>query len=372
MKRMVFILPGILAFVVTQYARLNPTWTEQVYSRAVYPMLSSAVGFLPSLVRFSVAEWVALLFVLFCVGYIVFYVWKIAVGGRRRVKTGGEVSKKPGRWLVLYRGAVGAVAIFSMVYFLFTALCGLNYYRYNFTVYTGYEVEKSSVGELEQLCVSLADSANQAREQLGEGADLAASDSGDFDRCVEESVLAMRKLAERYPVLERSWYSEPKPVMMSGLMSDAGIAGIFFPFTMESNVNDDAPLFTLPSTMAHELVHQCGFMREDEANFVAYLACKQSDDPLMRYSGFYLAFVHSTSALRKVDPEAASNVMAGLSPAVKRDMLENDRFWAEHEGVVNEVSTKMNDTYLKANNQTDGVSSYGRMVDLLLAEQRAG
>ncbi|HPE16562.1 MAG TPA: DUF3810 family protein, partial [Oscillospiraceae bacterium] len=31
---------------------------------------------------------------------------------------------------------------------------------------------------------------------------------------------------------------------------------------------------------------------------------------------------------------------------------------------------RMNDAYLKANAQRDGVKSYGRMVDLLLAEYR--
>jgi hypothetical protein len=31
----------------------------------------------------------------------------------------------------------------------------------------------------------------------------------------------------------------------------------------------------------------------------------------------------------------------------------------------------VNDTYLKAQGQTQGVRSYGRMVDLLLAERRA-
>ncbi|WP_341408277.1 DUF3810 family protein [Acetobacterium bakii] len=31
---------------------------------------------------------------------------------------------------------------------------------------------------------------------------------------------------------------------------------------------------------------------------------------------------------------------------------------------------EINDAYLKANNQTDGVNSYGKMVNLLLAEQR--
>ncbi|MEG0418061.1 DUF3810 domain-containing protein [Gordonibacter sp.] len=369
--RLLFLLPGIGALLVTLYAQGNPDWTEQVYSRMVYPVLSAAVGFLPSLVRFSVAEWWVALFLLFCFWYVVHCIRRIVVGRGVLSRKAPEASGNLGRGVILYRSVVGALAIASMLYFAFTTLCGLNYYRHTFTSYTGYGVEQSSVEELEQLCVSLAGGLNQTRERLGQDVDLVASDREDFDQCAQDSVSAIRALAEQYPVLERPLYSEPKPVALSGLMSDAGIAGIFFPFTMESNVNDDIPLFTIPSTMTHELAHQCGFMREDEANFIAYLACKQADDPLARYSGQYLAFVHSVSALRKVDSEAASGVLSGLSLTVQYDMAENDRFWDEHEGAITEISNAANDTYLKANSQADGVSSYGRMVDLLLAEQRA-
>jgi hypothetical protein len=37
---------------------------------------------------------------------------------------------------------------------------------------------------------------------------------------------------------------------------------------------------------------------------------------------------------------------------------------------VAEKADAVNNTYLKSNNQEDGVKSYGRMVDLLLAERR--
>lgn len=366
-KRLLLVLPGIVAYAVTLYAQQNPAWTEQVYSQTVYPVLSSVVGFLPSLVRFSLTEWVILLFIVGCVGYVAYYVRAVVKGGARgKGDTPGE-----SRVAILYRGVVGAVAIASVLYFLFTALCGLNYYRYTFSSYTGYAVEQSSVAELEQLCVSLANDANQAREEVGDDVDLLATTPEDFDSAAQNSVGAIQALAEDYPVLERPLYSEPKPVVLSRLMSDAGIAGMFFPFTLESNINDDIPLYTMPSTMAHELAHQCGFMREDEANFISYLACKRSDDALMRYSGLNLAFTYSINALRRVDSEAATEVLASLSPAVRSDLDGNNRFWQEHQGIINEVSQTANDTYLKANNQTDGVSSYGRMVDLLLAEQRS-
>lgn len=399
-KRLVFVLLGIAAYLTTLYAQRHPDWTEQAYSHVAYPVLSSIAGFLPSLVRFSVAEWVALLFVLFCLWYVVHVVRAIVKGGRAaamrpdtagpsceaageaphaagepcgaEVGAGRAASTRPyGRGVMLYRGVVGALAIACVSYAAFTALCGLNYYRLPFSSHLGYDVEQSSVEELEGLCASLADGLGQARAEIGEGVDLATSAGADFDRYAQSAVAATARLAEQYPVLDRPFYSEPKPVLASGLMSDAGIAGMFFPFTMESNINDDIPLFTLPSTMAHELAHQCGFMREDEANFIAYLTCKQSDDPLMRYSGLYLAFSHSLSALWRVDPQAASALRASLPEAVQRDIEGNARFWAQHEGAVSDASQAMNDAYLKANNQADGVSSYGRMVDLLLAEQRA-
>lgn len=59
----------------------------------------------------------------------------------------------------------------------------------------------------------------------------------------------------------------------------------------------------IPVTMCHELSHLSGYMREDEANFIAFLACLQSDDPEFRYSGVYLASVHAMNALLTVDSD---------------------------------------------------------------------
>lgn len=364
LKRMLFLPLGAVALATTAYARQHPDWTEQAYSQAAYPALSSVVGFLPSLARFSVAEWVVALFLLFCAGYLGFYVRKLVVG-------------KGERLMVAYRAGMGAAAICCTVYFLFTALCGLNYYRHTFAEHAGYDVEEAGVDavqrqeELVALAASLADELGRTRAQLGDDADLFDVQPGQFERYARESVEAMRKLAAQYPALERPLYSPPKPVIASKLLSYANIGGMFFPFTMESNINVDNPLFVIPWTMAHELAHQCGFMREDEANFIAYLACRQSDDALMRYSGYVLAYDNAISALRRVDPEAASAISLGLSAAVQRDLAGRAQHWAKYEGPVQNVSNAANDTYLKANDQADGMQSYGRMVDLLLAEQRA-
>ncbi|MEG1621552.1 MAG: DUF3810 family protein, partial [Oscillospiraceae bacterium] len=58
------------------------------------------------------------------------------------------------------------------------------------------------------------------------------------------------------------------------------------------------------------------------------------------------------------------------SDEVKRDFQIYSQYWKKYEGPVAEISNKVNDTYLKMNSQNDGVKSYGRMVDLLIADYK--
>ena len=59
-----------------------------------------------------------------------------------------------------------------------------------------------------------------------------------------------------------------------------------------------------------------------------------------------------------------------LNEDTVRNLKENTEFWNQYDGKVAEASNKINDTYLKMNDQQDGVKSYGQMVDLMLAYYR--
>ncbi len=355
-KRLLFILPGVVAYILNKYAQNHLDWAEQ-YSRSVYLMFSNAVGFLPSLVKFSISEWLVVVVLLFFISYIVYYVCKVIIS-------------KGARRMVVYRGTMEIVAMCSVIYFCFTVLGGLNYHRYSFLSYTEYHEENYSEEELVKLCKSLADEMGQAREKLGEDNDLMLQAPYDFNYYAQQSVLSIQMLAKKYPILEHSLYSTPKPVVMSKLMSRAGIQGNFCPFTLESNINVDMPVFIMPAAMTHELAHQCGFMHEDEASFISYLACKQQDDPMILYSGLFIAFDHSISVLKKVNSDKASEIMSSLSKTVQHDIVQHEQYWGKYEGIISNISIIVNNVYLKANNQTDGVNSYDKMVNLLLAEQR--
>jgi len=163
----------------------------------------------------------------------------------------------------------------------------------------------------------------------------------------------------------------PCPVTWSAAMSGTGIWGVYFPFTAEANVNVAIPEPFLAFTTTHEMAHQRGFAREDEANYIAYLACRAHPEAEFRYSGYLMALVHASRALAQESPELQREIMGSLSAGVKRDLQALDDFNRRHESSLERVSLKVNDLYLKANRQKDGDKSYGRVVDLLLAEYRA-
>jgi hypothetical protein len=271
----------------------------------------------------------------------------------------------------LIKGILNAFCAVGIVFFSYTLLGGLNYYRYTFSTYSNLEIKESTIDELYSLTKGLAIQADDLRTQI-----TSTDENGVFKLSESNYELARtagqayKQLAEDYPVLGGS-FGNPKPVLFSKLMSSTEITGIFFPFTMEANVNVDIPDYTIPDTMLHEMAHQRGFMREDEANFLAYLAGMKSGNLEFEYSATMQALVVAGNALYGKNPDKYFEIRALYSEGVIKDIRANSAYWTQNDDtVVSTVSNKINDTYLKANAQTDGVQSYGRMLDLLLAMYR--
>ena len=176
----------------------------------------------------------------------------------------------------------------------------------------------------------------------------------------------MENLGKTYPQLA-GWYPYPKPLAVSRILSVQQLCGVYSPFTVEANYNREMPLYNIPHTICHELSHLKGYMREDEANFIGYLACLSSSSPEFRYSGYLMGWVYAGNALAAEDPEGYLQLRSKLLPEVSQDLAYNNQFWDRFEGKAAEVSARINDSYLKAHRQEDGVKSYGRMVDLMLA-----
>jgi hypothetical protein len=311
----------------------------------IYPVMVGTVGRLFSLFPFSVIEVLLYLTALF----LLVGVWAILTGR-----------------LSFYRavGIVGRVLI--VIFFLFTVNCGVNYHRMPFSQRAGFETRESTEEELIELCNFLVEEINDAAEQISVDAEGHCIFEGNL---AYEARKAMQTAARDYRELE-GYYPDAKPVFSTWYLSYQLLQGVYSPFTVEANYNHGMPDQDKPSTICHELSHLKGFMREDEANFVSYLACRVSESPEFRYSGSILAYIYCGNALYDQNPEALRQVREKLCDQAIRDLLDHNAYWDTYRGKVAEVSDKVNDVYLKVNSQKEGTRSYGRMVDLLLAWKR--
>ncbi len=327
----------LAALALQAAARAIPGFGEW-YAVTIYPVIVGSVGRLFGIFPFSAVE--ILLYAL-----ILTAVWYIATHLRH-----------------LRKVLVRALFLVTGIFLLFTLNCGINYYRKPFSAYLDLDVHQSSKEELTSLCEMLTETIN---EYCDEGVTAQMS----INEANREGVAAMKRLGEEYPQLA-GFYPRPKPLLWSYLFSVQQLCGQYSPFTVEANYNREMTAYNIPHTICHELSHLRGFMREDEANFIGYLACIESDSGACQYSGYLTGWVYATNALAKTDMEAYRTLCKELDERAWADLRENNEFWAKYDGKAAEVSNQLNDTYLKINSQTDGVKSYGRMVDLMLAYER--
>ncbi|MDD2955016.1 MAG: DUF3810 domain-containing protein [Oscillospiraceae bacterium] len=338
------------------FCRYHPGFTERYISGGVYRALSQTIALLTGWLPYSLAEWSIVLGVPLIFLYIIRTVYIIC----------RFPAKRRGVWSSFAANFCCAAGIFSALY---VVLCGSQYYRCSFAELAGLTVRASSPQELGDFCEELTALTVSLREQVPEDGEGVSCGDASFYETARKTRLAMDLLAEDYPELA-GHYPAPKPVFFSRALSASNLEGIFCPFTMEANVNRDSTAFSRASTLCHEQVHLRGFIREDEANYIAYLACLRSDDPMIRYSGAMLATIHSMNQLYEVDRERFVQIHSSYSAGMLRDLSAHSAYWKQFEGKISDFGNRVNDVYLKANHQQDGVQSYGRMVDLLLAEYR--
>lgn len=359
LKRIYILLLFPLSLLLIFLARRSSFFAEQVYSLHIYKWLSQLISLITGLIPISLAE----LLILILPILLILLLTKFIIHLKK---------DKQNRKINALKGLINILCALSIGIFSFIILGGLNYYRYTFSYYSNLEIDKYSVEELYGLTKQLAGQANELRFQIS-----SVDDNDVFDlsisnyKLAKEANKAMKSLSKEYPVFS-GHYAPPKPVLLSEFLSRAEITGIFIPFTMEANVNVHVPDYVIPYTMLHEMAHQRGFMREDEANYIAYIAGMSSDNIEIMYSSTMLALISSANALYGQDKDLYFEIRDMYLDGIVNDIRANTDYWVKYEDtVVSTISNKINDTYLKANAQEDGVKSYGRMIDLLLARYRA-
>lgn len=347
------ILMAFLTWLITLFAKGSPDKVEKIYSSTIYPYIGKTVGKVSGIMPFSLGEIMVYITIIMVVVFILILI------------------VKP-RLIIANIKAILHIIIraICLAYILFYFLWGFNYYRQDYMVLAGIDSVDPTIEDLKNLTLKTIESANKIRGNLEE------DENGVFslDRSFKSlGALASEGFSGAYVGnLDLSGkYSRAKPLMISRWMSYTGITGIYFPYTVEPNINIDVPDVTIPATICHEIAHQRGFAKEEEANFIAYLISVNHDDPNFQYSGHYLALQYFLSDIKKQDIDLYYDIREGISDEINRDMENSYLYWQEKEGKAEEVATTLNDNYLKANNQKSGIESYNGVVKLLLSTYKA-
>lgn len=341
----------IMARVAKSVAAAHPDLVERYFSRGLYPFTSRIQTGITNLLPFSLYE----MAVISLIAYGIYRLVRLARSFFRRTFPTEAL-----------RFASIVVLLVSVVLFLFQFLWSLNNYRIPLKDQLGLDVRKASAGELADTYRALVVNANQTRALLDREDTVS---NPDRIRYVLKTVWeGYKPLAQNYSIFN-SGRVRVKGLLSSRIQTISGYSGVYNFLTGEANINIEPPLVTLPHTASHEVAHQMGITLEDEANYAGFLACKNHADPLFRYSGYLSALTYAGNALYEQSPDLYAEISSGLSGEIRSDQQEIRDFWNRHQNeTASKIADRVNESYLKSNNQEEGMKSYGKFVDLLIAD----
>lgn len=393
------------------------------YIANIFPVWVNTYGRITGFFPFSVGEWlIAAGLVLAAAALVLGVVWAVlgTVNAVRRTQNRIMERKASGAegiagvWVYARTPQVSGFSRFSRGFFRFfawtvlavclimTLNCVILYHASAFSVrYFGEDDGEYTPAELVAMYNMVAGECNRLagvveRDGSGmvtytgaDGTAISRRDGENWSRglgCMaDEARELMQGLGTVYPQLE-GWYPRPKALVFSDFMCQQYMQGYYFPFSMEANYNDVMHILNIPSTMCHELAHLKGFIYEDEASFIGYLACVRSENTFFQYAGYLSVLDYLYNDIRKLEKENAdiyAETMAEIQPVAvseqvrKDNAFVSDEEWERINGkalidteLVDKAADVFIDVNLKVNGVSDGKVSYSRVVKLLLQYYR--
>ncbi len=278
-------------------------------------------------------------------------------------------------YLIKYRSKTPKAVRSSMICILASA--SLLFSSFVFCFASGYQgrpiEEKLGITADETELIDLYSSAKYLADKANELTGRIEFSKNGLSKMPYSFGIMNEKLIEAYDTFSAeydfitNYKTRLKPVILSKAMSYAHITGIYSFFTGEANINVDFPDYTIPYTAAHEMAHQRGIAKEDEANLTAFLVCISSDDDYLKYCGYINMYEYIASSLYRADKELYKEVYAILDEKIVLERKAYNEFFSKYQSSkASQVSGAVNDIYLKAQG-TEGKISYGLVTDLAVA-----
>ena len=341
---------GLLALSIIIYIIIcTSTQFADFFNRYVSGTIRFVLAQITSIVPFSIAEAIILLIpvILFL---IIGYVWKYRCNTRRSTVV----------------TVVCILSVASLFVSSFVLIFSAGYRTTELDEKLGIETAPIGKYDLYNSSLYLAEEINKLAPEIeydSEGFSVMPYSMSEMNTKLLD---AYDKFCEKNKFIN-NFPSRLKPVLLSEGMSYAHITGVYTFFTGESNINVAFPDYTIPYTAAHELAHQRGIAREDEANMIAFLVCMESDDAYIRYCAFVNMYEYVANALYRADRELFKKADSNLARAVYKEQVAYSKFFQKYQkSVTSQISGTVNDIYLQSQG-TVGKKSYGMVVDITVA-----
>ena len=338
----VYILSGLIILFGALILNRSFESSAEFWTRTYARFLQSAFGPLISFIPFSLAEVFIILFFMTIIVLIVFIIIDLA-------KT---------RWLIGLDKALALLVVVATTFTIYYSTAGVGYGRAPVDI-PQYQ-EKVENTEYVSIVEYFIEDFNDC------AADLAFDENGSVIKPYTISELS-ELLRIEYAKLDSAYFTsytaQVKPMFLSFLFREFHITGISFAPTTEPNINYLTTDAQIPSTMAHELAHSKGVMREQDANLVSAYVLLRSEDSYLRYSGYIATFYSIISLADYVgDKDKYGELYNSLSLNIRNDYKYMSAYWRSY-NFVDDLATWFNNLYLAIVGNT-GVSSYVDRPDI--------
>jgi len=325
-----------------------PPAVEKYYSLGIYQVIARLLRVLFGWVPFSVGD----------IFYAIVFIWLIfIIVSFFRKLIGRQVHRE-----YILNSIGRSVKYLLGVYILFNILWGLNYDRKGIASQLQLEVKPYSTQDLQHIVQIIVRRLNQFDSSARKNRDQLKKKSFLFD----ESELSYKNLSAKNAIFT---YASPsvKPSIFSYLGNYFGFTGYYNPFSGEAQVNTTVPVYIQPFTTCHEIGHQLGYAKENEANFAGYLSARSSKDPAFRYSVYFDIYIYAATELYVRDSTLLVPIREQLNPDVRKDFRTLKEFFRKYNNPFEPYVRRLYGRYLKANNQPQGIMTYDEVIAWLIA-----
>ena len=328
-------------WVIIQILASYPHFVETYYSSLLYPYISSFVRISLGWIPFSVGDLIYIILGCMIIKTLIISIKKRKVNLKRML------------------------AQFSIFYFAFYLLWGLNYLRE--PIHKTFKIHELAytTEELEGFTNKLISNINKVHLKIVTNDSLKVV----IPYSKNEIYGKVKNGFDNFSITQNSVqyrFQSSKNSLISYPLSYMGFTGYLNPFTGEAQVNSLSPLVSYPVTSSHEVAHQLGFAAENEANFIGFLSAINNDDLYFQYSGYYLALRYALNDLYRHDQKKYQIAVKNLHKGVIKNMRDSREHWSQFKNPLEPVFKIIFNQFLKVNKQTEGIKSYNLMIGLLI------